>query len=129
MNEKRKHQRVKELAVISVKVLSAPDIPALEGKSFSCRTTDVSIEGISLRTDTRVPVGAYLELGIILSGDSHHYSHTGNVIWTNVVKPTDTDLQAEQYQSGIKFNAESNSQQDSWRKSINRLLMEYGLPE
>jgi hypothetical protein len=129
LNEKRKHQRVKESAVISVKVLSAPDIPALEGKSFSCRTTDVAIEGLSLLTDIRVPVGAYLELDIILSGDSQQYRHTGNVIWSNVVASTNNDARAEQYHSGIKLNIESNSQQDCWCKAINRLLMEYGLPE
>ena len=117
MIEQRTHPRTKASADVTVKVQSAPGIAALEGKSYHCKTLDISSGGVCLETDVIVPVGEFLELSIILA--SQTYWHYGEVVWSS--KEAN---QKGQYLAGISFDDVKNPQLDSWRSAIKELHSE-----
>ena len=117
MDDQRAHPRIEESADVTVKVQSAPDVgnAELEGRSFHCRSVDVSFGGVRLQTDVFIPVGSFLELAVKFDRASQRYWHTGIVVWSK-----ETDRRG-QYQEGILLRKVITPQFESWQSAVKKL--------
>lgn len=116
MNEHRGDARTQEHANVAVRIRTASEAQGLVGKVFPSHSKDVSLSGIRLDVDLPVPVGALLELDIVLHNSPRKFRHTGNVIWTNLVE--DEHLRHEM---GIMLHIGANPQFDSWFNAVSNL--------
>jgi hypothetical protein len=117
----RKSPRVQEKANVTVRVQSSPEVPELEGRVFSCHSTDVSLEGIKMHIDTDLPVGALLELEIIFSNSPERYWQIGNVIWCDEWVDYSSDKE-NWHNIGIRFDTAENLQISSWQSGVSKLI-------
>ncbi len=79
--DKRKFDRVEERNRVTVTVLSAPEAPEIERKSFYCWTQDLSVGGLKFCVHTHVPMGAILKLEVTFEGPEEAFRHIGQVMW------------------------------------------------
>jgi hypothetical protein len=79
--EQREHPRIDERKRVTITVLTAPDAPGLENRTFHCWTRDLSESGLRFCVHSRVPVGTRLKLQIALVGTSVTFEHIGRVMW------------------------------------------------
>jgi hypothetical protein len=121
MIEQRKSPRVQEKANVTVRVQSSPNAPELEGRVFSCYSSDVSFEGIQMCVDIDVPCGFILELEIIFSNSSEKHWQMGYVIWRD--GSIDESLgEGDWYNIGVGFDIFINPQFSSWKTTVLNLL-------
>lgn len=64
-----------------VTVLSAPDVPHIESRSYYCWTKDLSASGMRFCVHSRVPAGAILKLEVIFDEPREMFRHIGKVMW------------------------------------------------
>ena len=116
MTDKRLNPRLQETADVIVRVVSAPGLQALEGRQVSCRSSDVSLRGVRLRTDLVFPVGADLNLEIFFARAARTFSLGGRVVWCRESETGDPS-----YDAGIEFDRK-NPQYADWGAAILLLL-------
>ena len=121
MVEKRSHPRITEDADVAVKIKSAPEVRDIEGKTFSCCTTDMSMRGVQLKSNVDIPIGTLLELDIMFKHTSKYYIHMGNVVWKTEISDDESGGKPY-YNVGIRFNELSNPQSKDWIKAVTNLL-------
>ncbi len=67
---------------MTVTVLSSPEAPEIERKSFYCLTHDLSVGGLKFAVHSHVPVGAVLKLEVVFQDNSEGgFQHIGRVMW------------------------------------------------
>jgi len=120
MNENRNDPRTEEYADVSVRIQSAPEARGLEGKIFRSYSEDVSLCGMRLDVDIPVPIGALLELEIVLHNSPMKYQHLANVVWTDVIDDDNLEYGCE-HELGVMLHIESNPQFDSWYTAVSNL--------
>jgi len=120
MNELRDNLRTEEHAEVFVKIQSAPEARGLEGKVFPTYSEDVSLCGMRLDVDVPVPIGALLELEIVLHNSPMKYKHLANVVWSDVIDEDYVEYGCE-HEMGVKLHIESNPQFDSWLAAVSTL--------
>lgn len=118
MNEHRSEPRTEEQADVSIWVRTAPDAVDLEGKVFPSQSEDISMSGMKLSIDTPVPVGAILDLEVMLSNSPIKYEMIANVVWADTAGHVDKDSTNE---VGVILNIQSNSQLASWNAAVSDL--------
>ncbi len=116
----RRNPRKEEHADVSVKIQSAPEARGLEGKVFPSYSEDVSLCGMRLDVDIPVPIGALLELEIMLTNSPTKYRHLGNVVWVDAVDDDNLEYGCE-HEMGVMLHIESNPQFDSWTTAVSNL--------
>ena len=80
--EKRNSPRLEERSKVTVTVLSSPEAPEIERKSFYCWTHDLSEGGLKFTVHTHVPIGAVLKLEVVfIKGSKDVFRHIGRVMW------------------------------------------------
>ena len=79
--EKREHNRLEERNRVTVTVISAPEAPEIERKSFFCWTHDLSVGGLKFCVHTHVPMGALLKLEVVFADPPEEFRHIGQVMW------------------------------------------------
>ena len=81
-DDRRRWQRVAARSRVSVMVVSAPEVPSLEGKRYYCWTEDISAGGLRFRVHSKVPLAAILKLDVQLEGSPQgSFLHMGRVAW------------------------------------------------
>ena len=110
MKERRASVRVPERDRVSVRFVTTPDDPQLEGAKFFCTTNDVSKGGLSFSTHTHVPVGSVMEITLFLTDPEMRFRHCGRVKWS-------TDVQEGiilRYTHGVQFTETKRGQDAAW---------------
>ncbi len=79
--ENRQFQRLEERNRVTVTVLSAPEAPDIERKSFYCWTHDLSVGGLKFCVHSHVPMGAVLKLEVAFKEPQATFLHIGQVMW------------------------------------------------
>lgn len=79
--DKRAHNRLEERNRVTVTVLSAPEAPEIERKSFYCWTHDLSVGGLKFCVHSHVPMGAILKLEVVFTEPNEIFRHIGQVMW------------------------------------------------
>lgn len=80
--EKRETPRLEEKNRVTVTVLSSPEAPEIERKSFYCWTHDLSEGGLKFAVHSHVPIGAVLKLEVaFIKGAREVFRHIGRVMW------------------------------------------------
>jgi hypothetical protein len=80
-SENRHFKRLEERNRVTVTVLSAPDAPDIERKSFYCWTHDLSAGGLKFCVHSHVPMGAVLKLEVAFRKPNDTFLHIGQVMW------------------------------------------------
>lgn len=122
MRNRREYPRIPKEANVNVKIQSAPNYPVLEGKSLSCKTEDVSFNGLRLCVDTFLPINTFLEMAIVfedIEGDI--YRHTGTVVWVKEKSVLNIE-EARLFNVGILLKNPSNPQFNAWKTKILKML-------
>ena len=81
MSDKRRHERFEERNRVAVTVLSAPEAPHIEHRTFYCWTHDLSESGLKFCVHSPVPIGALLDLEITFKDPVVRFRHLGRVMW------------------------------------------------
>jgi len=81
VDDRREHPRFEERNRVTVTVLSAPDVPQIESRSYYCWTRDLSAGGMRFCVHSRVPVGAILKLEVMFDESQDLFRHIGKVMW------------------------------------------------
>ena len=113
MNERRTHPRVHESAEVVVKILSAPENHALENRQYSGLTSDLSADGLRLRSDAPLAVGGLVEMSVTCAHPTRILRHIGRVVWVK-----DTDDRPRAYDVGIKFTETPEATLAAWTKIL-----------
>ncbi len=79
--EQREFPRIEERNRVTVTVLSAPEAPEIESKSFYCWTHDLSVGGLKFCVHSHVPMGAILKLEVVFTDPHETFRHIGQVMW------------------------------------------------
>ena len=87
--DRRQYPRVPERSRVTVTVLSAPDAPEIESRSFFCWTSDLSVGGLKFCVHSPVPVGSLLKLEVRLENPFEMFLHFGKVMWEQEIKDED----------------------------------------
>ena len=88
-NERRGSPRVEAEHDLKVTVLSMPQAPQLENRSFSCRTRDISARGMQFSVAEELPRGSTIELRINSNESQANFWHIGRVAWSRPSRSTD----------------------------------------
>lgn len=80
-SDRRQYPRVEERNRVTVTVLSAPDVPQIESRSYYCWTRDLSAGGMRFCVHSRVPVGAIVKLEVLFDDPRETFWHIGKVMW------------------------------------------------
>jgi hypothetical protein len=80
-SDRRTHPRFEERSRVTVTVLSAPDVPHIESRSYYCWTRDLSAEGMRFCVHSRVPMGSILKLEVMFDDPREVFRHIGKVMW------------------------------------------------
>ena len=123
MQEKRKEPRVQESADVTVEVVSAPDIPGIEGRIFNSNSVDISVNGMQLFIELPIPVGSELKLEIIFGHDSGCFQHTGIVMWDRELNKDATDIWL--HTIGIHFRMDERLKIIAWAEAVQQLYKFY----
>ena len=118
MNEHRRDPRTEEHTDVAVRIQSAPEAQGLVGKVFRSYSEDVSLSGMRLDVDLPVPIGALLELEIVLHNSPKIYRHLANVVWANIRDDDDYVKYGCDHEMGVMLHIESSPQFDSWITAV-----------
>jgi hypothetical protein len=114
--ERRNHQRLQEQNSVAIRVLSSPDTPAMEGRTYFCTTGDLSAGGLRFNVQQSVPVGTMLELRVAFSQPISTYRHIGKVVW---VKETEA---APPFAVGVEFTDTAPKEMAAWQKIVTQKI-------
>ncbi|NCC52658.1 MAG: PilZ domain-containing protein [Spartobacteria bacterium] len=117
MDDRRTHQRLNEQNSVAVRILSAPEADALEGKTYFCTTEDLSAGGLRFNVSAPVPVGTVMEIRVAFSQPISAYRHIGKVVWVK----EDTD-QAPPYAVGVEFTDTAPNDVAAWEKLVDQKI-------
>ncbi len=81
ISDQRVHPRLEERNRVTVTVLSSPEAPEIERKSFYCWTHDLSVGGLKFCVHSHVPMGAILKLEVVFTEPIEIFRHIGQVMW------------------------------------------------
>ena len=121
MKERRRHPRLKEETTVDVTILSAPDSPARENRTFTCSTLDMSLHGMRLSLDQEVPVGGALELRLSSRNPTGTFWHIGRVRW---LRRSERDKAC--HLVGLQFTQTPEATLVEWEKSLRAKLERAG---
>jgi len=119
--EKRSHPRYQfeNQAIVTIELTSASG--EKEERSFSCRTTDVSLRGVRLILDCSLPLNSTVQLKIKIGKHAHLFEHPGRIAWCR----PDTErgmADAGCHSAGIEFTTRPGPMLDEWRNELFALL-------
>ena len=114
--DRRAHPRLRERDSVVVTVLSAPEVPELEDKTFFCTTEDLSPSGLRLRLHVRVPIGAVLGLRVAFTLPLGTFRHIGRAAWVRELRPD------KLYAVGVEFSYTLGARGSAWRDIVGRKL-------
>jgi PilZ domain len=117
MNEHRREPRIEEQADVSICIRTAPDAIDLEGKVFPSQSEDISMNGMKLSIDALVPIGAILNLEVMLRNSPIKYEMIANVVWADEEHIEDK----AELEMGVILNIQSNSQLALWNAAVSDL--------
>jgi len=117
MNENRREPRSEEQADVSIRIRTAPDAEALEGKIFPSQSEDISMSGMKLNVDVPVPIGAVLDLEVMLSNSPIKYEMIANVVWADVSDISDLET-VSGCDVGVILSIQSNTQLALWNAAV-----------
>jgi len=120
MNEHRREPRTEEQTDVSIRIRTAPDAEALEGKVFPSRSEDISMSGMKLNVDTPIPIGAILDLEVMLRNSPIKYEMIANVVWADTFDENDIE-QKSGSEVGVILSIQSNSQLALWNAAVSDL--------
>ena len=116
MDDRRAYPRLREKDSVVVTVLSAPEVPELENKTFFCTSEDLSSGGLKLRLSTHVPVGAVLGLRVAFTLPLGTFRHIGRVAWSE----EGTDSKA--CLVGVEFTYTLSGRAAAWKDIVEKKL-------
>lgn len=115
--ERRRAPRGPHEAALISKVISCTDPSILPGRTFISRMADISQQGMRIRLNGDVVIGAVLELWIV----SHHHAGTlvlnGTVRW---VRPVPQDGFTRQ--AGIELASMDPQEMARWQQIVDDLV-------
>jgi len=120
MKEHRHEERTEEHADVSIRVRTAPEAEALEGKIFPSQSEDISMSGMKLNVDVPVPVGTILDLEVMLSNSPIKYEMIANVVWADAMEEGNIESNSC-CDVGVILNIQSNTQLASWNAAVSDL--------
>ena len=116
--ERRKHPRLPRDDRLVVKIVSATEDTSLTGMTMSGSTADLSVDGLRLRTERRLPVGCVLDLWVKLS------AHPGTFLFTGIVRWSQAQQDDGAFLSGIELQESPVDDTNPWRSKIEDELEE-----
>jgi hypothetical protein len=105
--------------MVAVTVLSAPEVPDLEGMTFFCRTEDLSINGLRLHVHTHVPLGAMLDMRVAFKDPLRSFKLSGLVAWGRLIDRTSA------VELGIEFGDVPLVTLEPWKEIVAKKLAEH----
>lgn len=119
--ERRRHIRLQRDEKLFVQVVSASESPELVGKTYFCKTLDVSESGLKIIVQNCVPNGSELELWVQIQSLSTKYFLHGFSQWCDDVRRVEGS-----YELGIRLSPRSDTDFGKWQYlfdgHINKLL-------
>ena len=116
MEERRRDERIGERKQVVVTVLAAPAAREIEGRTFFCRTEDLSASGLRLRLHCAMPDGSALALRVAFSVPLKAFRLIGRSAWTREVDA------ASEYEVGVEFRDCPARTMSEWRDAVKVLL-------
>ena len=87
--EERRHgARLLRDEQVVVKIIAAPESPALVGLSVDCSTVDISAEGLRLLLECPIVSGSHLALEVNAGENGEKYFLGGEVAWSRETEAT-----------------------------------------
>ncbi len=81
-DERRRWPRIAGRNPIHVLIVSAPEVPLLEGRRYYCWTEDFSVGGLRFHVQSPVPLNSMLKIDVNMqAGEAISFQHIGRVAW------------------------------------------------
>ena len=111
MQERRRHARVPSRSKVAVKIISAPQAPSLQNRTFFCTTEDISRSGLRFCADTPVAVDTTMELRVSFAHPLRAFVHVGRAVWVR----EEPDGDQARYAIGMTFTNTAAATQIEWK--------------
>ncbi len=120
-SERRRHIRLQSDEKLFVQVVAASESPELVGKTYFCKTLDVSESGLKITVQHCVPQGCEVELWVQVQSTAKKYFLQGLTQWCDDLEQADGH-----FELGIRLSDASKSDFKQWQYlfdgHINRFL-------
>jgi len=116
MEERRREERLEDQKQVAVTVLAAPAARELEGRTFFCRTADLSARGLRLKLHSAIPDGSALALRVAFSLPLKAFRLIGRSTWTREVDSSRV------FEVGVEFRDCPSKTLSEWRDAVQLLL-------
>jgi hypothetical protein len=114
--ERRGGPRVEVEEDIKVTVLSMPEAPAIENRTFDCRTRDISARGIRFVVSEPLPRGCPIELRLAGTESLSGFWHIGRITWSR------QDQSGDGYSVGVHFTETPEATLEAWEELLEEKL-------
>jgi len=111
MEERRRHPRIPSDNKVAVKVISSPEAPDLENRTFFCTTADISRSGLRFCSDVPVPVDTSLELRVSFAQPLRAFVHVGQAVWVR----EERTATPPRYGVGVTFTNTATTTHIEWK--------------
>jgi len=119
--ERRRHIRLEMDEKLFVQIISASNAQELVGKTYFCKTLDVSESGLKITVQQQVPKNCEVELWVQIHSTSKKYFLSGHTQWC-----IGFEQSVGSYELGIKLKNGKSSDLEQWQylfdEHINSLL-------
>lgn len=112
--ERRAHPRRRAKEQVTVEVLASDEVPDLVNREIVCSTQDLSVGGLRFRSDTPIPVGALIKLGIETRQPKRRFEMQGRVVWMVL------DGDDGQHAVGVHFSDVGRQNLNAWRHMLEK---------
>jgi len=118
MEERRRDERIGERKQVVVTVLAAPAAREIEGRTFFCRTEDLSASGLRLRLHCAMPDGSALALRVAFAAPLRAFRLVGRSVWS---RKSDAE---SVFEVGVEFRDCPRDTLSEWQLAVNSLLQD-----
>ena len=108
--ERRRHVRLEVDEKLFVQIVSASDAEELVGKTYFCKTVDVSESGLKITVEQEVPKKCEVELWVQVQSTGKKYFLFGQTQWCMGFKHANGS-----YELGIQLQQADKTDLEEWR--------------
>jgi hypothetical protein len=113
-SDRRAYPRLHEKHKVSVAIVDCPGDKALQGRTFSCATMDLSVGGLQFFSRRAIPVGTMVQLSVKMTRPLEVFEREGKVVWS---RQTASD---KKLVVGVHFTDRSREVLAAWRRMLAR---------
>ncbi len=110
-SDRRSYPRHPHESVVNVTIISASNDALVPGRSFQCRSIDISMAGLQVHSEQSLDCGTKLEMWVVSPLFQDTMVLVGRVQWSRKIDD-------HTYAAGIQLSVEESDNIETWRQVV-----------